>query len=97
MEMRGSKRQCCWQKACIMGYFPILLSLLPAPSVPHQRSQSITAAPFDAVEKKNVIALPCLCLPCIVTSHFAARHYTIQQTLYDTTLQGAMSPGRRFL
>lgn len=60
---RRKRHCCCWQKACIMGYLPILLNLLPAPSETHWGSQSITAVPFEAANKRILfcIVLGCAC------------------------------------
>lgn len=91
METQGESDSAAGQKACIIAYFPISLNLLRAPSEPHWGIQSITAAPFKAANKRMWL--------CVLASHCHQSLRCWSLTVYGRygiTLEGVMSPGRRF-
>lgn len=83
-------------KSLHYGLFSHLAQFSPSSIWTPLRQSVYYSSPIWCSWQKNMIALPCLCLPCIVTNRSAAGHYGIQPTLCDTTLEGVMSPGRRF-
>lgn len=80
---------------------PVLWVIFPSPSIcSHLRlhhSELVTLLqqpPFDAVNKRMwLCSHACACL-ALWLSAWAAGHYSIQQIMCDTTLEGVMSPWR---
>ncbi len=83
-------------KSLHYGLFSHLAQSTPGSIWTPLRQSVYYSGPIWCSQQKNVIALPCLRLPCIVTRRSTAGHYNIQQILCDTTLEGVMSPERRF-
>ena len=97
MEMWRRKRQeeATGKKAALCVIFPSR-SIYSGSIWTPLRQRVFYSSPIWCGQQKNMIALPCLRLPCIVTDRLTAGHYSVQKILCDTTPEGVMSPWRRF-